>query len=357
MEKDTTRNLMYIVIIGLPATLIVWISIILLFGCGFGNSCGNSTPSDLTPVPTLIPATMPVPKEAAGQAAPVKCQVAAVNLIGAWVNAGTPEKAAFDFTDTKGKTCTATFPGDVQQLFNTPNLWYDGASACTTCHTSDVATANKHLSLASYQDILAGADRTDSNSKGTDILGGGNWKKSILYDMLYVKKLMPLGRPASVPAEGPIVQAGTPKSGASSAASQGTPTVAPTEMANDAGQDIARPSNSGGPGEAVSLTGNIDSGKQIYDANCVSCHGPNGQGGVPNAGSSDEDVPALNPIDPTIKNGNPSTFAYNLDLFIEHGSRPEGTNPALQMPAWGDKGLLQPQQIADVIAYLISLNQ
>jgi len=27
------------------------------------------------------------------------------------------------------------------------------------------------------------------------------------------------------------------------------------------------------------------------------------------------------------------------------------------MPAWGDSGALKPQQIADVIAYIISLNK
>ena len=46
----------------------------------------------------------------------------------------------------------------------------------------------------------------------------------------------------------------------------------------------------------------------------------------------------------------------NVDLFLEHGSRPEGDAPAKVMPAWGDQGILTPQQIADVIAYVISLN-
>jgi mono/diheme cytochrome c family protein len=49
-------------------------------------------------------------------------------------------------------------------------------------------------------------------------------------------------------------------------------------------------------------------------------------------------------------------FAYNIDLFVEHGSTAEGPNPKEKMPAWGDTKKLTPQQIADVIAYLISLN-
>ena len=75
-----------------------------------------------------------------------------------------------------------------------------------------------------------------------------------------------------------------------------------------------------------------------------------------NAGSSDGTVPSLNPIDSTIKSPDYKTFASNLDLFLEHGSTPEGVGPVFKMPAWGDLGALTPQQIADIIAYLISLN-
>ena len=76
-----------------------------------------------------------------------------------------------------------------------------------------------------------------------------------------------------------------------------------------------------------------------------------------NPGSDDGTVPPLNPIDPTLVDPDYKTFAYNLDLFLQNGSTPEGPNAAFQMPAWGaDDGLSQ-QQIADVIAYIISLNQ
>jgi len=44
--------------------------------------------------------------------------------------------------------------------------------------------------------------------------------------------------------------------------------------------DIARPSNAGGPGLAVGLTGDADSGKEIFVANCQTCHGADGAGGV-----------------------------------------------------------------------------
>jgi alanyl-tRNA synthetase len=46
----------------------------------------------------------------------------------------------------------------------------------------------------------------------------------------------------------------------------------------------------------------------------------------------------------------------SIDKIIEHGSKPEGNNPALAMPAYGNDKKLTPQQIADVIAYIISKN-
>lgn len=102
-----------------------------------------------------------------------------------------------------------------------------------------------------------------------------------------------------------------------------------------------------GTGEALSLTGDPLAGKQVYDGYCASCHGPEGAGGVPNPGSDDGTVPALKSIEEEF----PSAAA--LDAVIENGSTPEGEN-AIKMPAFGD-GSLKPQQIADVIAYILEL--
>lgn len=124
-----------------------------------------------------------------------------------------------------------------------------------------------------------------------------------------------------------------------------------------AGEGPARPSNPGGAGEAVNLTGDAAAGAAIFSANCVACHGDQGKGGIPNPGSEDGTVPELNPIDPTLKNADAKVYATNLDLFIEHGSKPAGDSPALQMKAFGNEKILTPQQIADVIAYIISLNK
>jgi mono/diheme cytochrome c family protein len=124
-----------------------------------------------------------------------------------------------------------------------------------------------------------------------------------------------------------------------------------------AGSDVARPSNPGGPGPAIGLVGVPELGSKVFAVNCQICHNAEGKGGNPNPGSSDGTIPGLNPIDPTLKSANHKEFATNLDLFIEHGSTPAGPNPTFTMLAWGDNKLLTPQDIADVIAYVISLNK
>ncbi len=135
----------------------------------------------------------------------------------------------------------------------------------------------------------------------------------------------------------------------------------PTQATGEEGGEIARPSNPGGPGDAVNLTGDATKGAQTFATTCTPCHGQEGKGGVKNTGSKDGTVPSLNPIDPTLKSSDPKVFATNLDLFVEHGSTPEeeaeGVKPAFSMPAFGDQKTLQPQDIANVIAYVISLNK
>jgi mono/diheme cytochrome c family protein len=135
------------------------------------------------------------------------------------------------------------------------------------------------------------------------------------------------------------------------------PTVAPT-----AGVEVPRPSNAGGPGPAINLKGDVKNGVAVFnskaqDKNCATCHGPEGKGNVQNPGSSDGTVPPLNPIDEGLKDKDALVYATNIDLFLEHGSTPGGPNPQLLMPAWGDEKKLSPQEIADVIAYVMSLNQ
>jgi mono/diheme cytochrome c family protein len=121
--------------------------------------------------------------------------------------------------------------------------------------------------------------------------------------------------------------------------------------------EIPKPSNPGGPGEAVNLTGNATAGVAVFKEKCVECHGEEGKVGIANPGSTDGTVPSLNPIDEGLIDKDLKVYAQNLDLFLEHGSTPEGDNPVKKMTAFGDNKELTPQQIADVIAYVISLNK
>ena len=122
-------------------------------------------------------------------------------------------------------------------------------------------------------------------------------------------------------------------------------------------EEVPEPSNPGGIGPAISLTGDATAGAVVFTANCVQCHGDQGKTGVANPGSTDGTIPPLNPIDPGLKNADAKIFAQRVDLFVEHGSVPEGETPALKMAAFGDDKTLTAQQIADVIAYVISLNK
>jgi mono/diheme cytochrome c family protein len=149
--------------------------------------------------------------------------------------------------------------------------------------------------------------------------------------------------PAAIPTQLPEMETGVP--------------VVITATASADAPQIARPSNPGGPGPALNLVGDPKAGALIFAANCQPCHNEAGHGGVVNPGSADGTVPALNPIDETLTNKDLKVFAYNLDLFLQHGSTPAGDNPTRRMPAWGDQKKLTDQQIADVIAYVISLNK
>jgi mono/diheme cytochrome c family protein len=364
--NDSTKKIIYTVLVGLPTLLVVWVFSLYFFGCGTTNTCTGIELPSMTPIPTLLPATMPAPKVGADAlAATPKCRISALNLIGAWVSAGYTEKDPFTFSDIKGATCTGSFQTDVQKLFITPNLWYDGAPACITCHYADLAKAQKNMDLSSYAGIIAGSNRLNNAPKGNDILGAGNWDNALLHKMLYApngkteigRPAMPLGRPATVPAEGPIISAGSPGGSETTAASAtAAPQAVPTATATAEVVEVARPSNPGGPGDAIKLTGDAATGGQIFVAQCSACHGDQGKQGIPNPGSTDGTVPTLDPIDPSLIDKNATVYATNLDLFLEHGSQPAGNFPAISMPAWGDRKLLSPQEIADLIAYLISLN-
>ncbi len=214
---NDVRKMIFGAIIGLMLVLGLMFRIVYVSSCGLTFTCEQADAKvDRTPIPTLIPATLPVQSMGADSGAFNKCQVAAVDLIGAWVTAGVPETDKFTFTDIKGQACEAVFGRDVQPLFLESNLWYPGSLSCSSCHQSNLALALQNMDLSSYAGILAGSGRPNGEPKGKDILGGGVWEESLLYQMLYApdgvsqinRPIMPLGRTADVPDKGPLIFAG-----------------------------------------------------------------------------------------------------------------------------------------------------
>lgn len=232
---------------------------------------------------------------------------------------------------------------------------------CLSCHQS--GKQNNNYLMNTYDNILKTGDQKpvvvagDSNSillkvvEGTPIPDPKNPNQTLIRNMppnhqlnaniVNIFKLW--------------VMAAMPKT-AEEAANFQTPTASAKATPTTEAEGPAHPSNAGEPGDAINLNGDAVGGEQVFTAQCEKCHGPNGALGVDNPGSADGSVPPLNPIDSTLVDSDYKTFATNIDLFIQHGSSPEGTNPKLLMPAYGDQNLLTQQQLADVIAYIISLN-
>ncbi len=207
--NDDVKSYIYGAIVVFLVGVMAWIGIVFVSSCGMSLTCnrGDALP-DTTPVPTLIPATLPAMQmDAAPVAASDSCQVAATDLIGAWVEAGSPESDAFQFTDAAGATCETTFE-EVLPLFTQSNLWYSGSLSCASCHSVDLAVSPAQLDMSSYEGILAGSRRADDAPKGTDILGSGNWKSSLLYQFIAESQDVP-GHDAAL-SPNLVVHAGAP---------------------------------------------------------------------------------------------------------------------------------------------------
>jgi hypothetical protein len=137
-----------------------------------------------------------------------QCKVSATDLIGAWISAGHSETEAFPFTDLNGQSCQGTF-ADIQPLFVENSIWFPGSLGCTSCHNADLTDRSKGLDLGSYQAISLGSRRVaGASSAGTDIFGGGDLKKSLLYQVLTTQGLVPQGHSPDVPPPSTILYAG-----------------------------------------------------------------------------------------------------------------------------------------------------
>jgi hypothetical protein len=178
---DDFKKLLYGVLISFALLIVGFVSFTFIWSCGLDFSCKQAAPPPAgTPVPTLIPATLPAPKTDGVPDAFGKCEVKALDLLGAWVEAGSPESDAFPFADTNGNLCEGSFAGDIQPLFSESQLWFPASLSCTSCHNDALAERSAGLDLASYAGILAGSRRASADAKGTDILGG-DWTNSLLY--------------------------------------------------------------------------------------------------------------------------------------------------------------------------------
>ena len=338
--KDDVRKYIYGALIAFLVVVLTWVGIVYVSSCGITLTCQRAAfKVDRTPIPTLFPATMPVAQrfiptptaaEAATQTAGDSSDVArpsnsggpgeAVNLTG---NAATgAEVFAANCVPCHG----AKGVGNIANFGSTDGTVPPLNPIDSTLIDPDYKTYAANLDLfIQHGSTPAGTNPIFQMPPWGD---SGTLKQQQIADVIaYLISLNPA----------PVAVA----------------TATPTASSSS---DIARPSNPGGPGEAVNLTGSSSAGEQLFAANCVPCHGAKGVGNIANFGSTDGTVPPLNPIDSTLKDPTYKTFATNIDLFIQHGSTPEGTSPIFQMPPWGDSGTLKQQQIADIIAYLISLN-
>jgi mono/diheme cytochrome c family protein len=342
---DDFRKITYGVLIGFILMLVIWISLLTSLGCGFSLSCRNAIPTaERTSIPTLVPATLPAPTRLLGAATlPVVgatqggTQVAGGNEAARPSNPGGPGPALNLAGD----------PVAGQQIY---------VANCQICHGTDGEGGNPNPgSDDGTIPVLNPIDPTIQNADLRIFVTN--------IDLFMEHGSTPSGtNPSfSMPAWGDKKQL-TPQQIADvisyviSLNPQLTAMPTPSGTQAAGGNEAAKPSNPGGPGPALNLTGDPAAGQEIFVASCQICHGTDGKGGNPNPGSDDGTIPALNPIDPTIKNADLKVFATNIDLFMEHGSTPSGANPSFSMPAWGDKKQLTPQQIANVIAYVISLN-
>lgn len=219
---DDFKKLIFRVLAGFILALAVFLILAFLWSCGFDLKCQKAAPVAGTPIPTLVPATLPASFTGGVPDAFDKCAVKAMDLLGAWVEAGYPETKPFPFADVNGNPCQGTFRADVWPLLNENNIWYPASLSCTSCHNTAFKPNTGGLDLTSYAGILAGSKRESAEQpKGTDILGGGRWTNSLLFQTLSLTENIPAGHPPlTYPPAALIVYAGT-------YAPPSTPTPAP----------------------------------------------------------------------------------------------------------------------------------
>jgi hypothetical protein len=206
---NDVRKMIYGTIVGFFLMLVLWFSVIYISSCGFTLTCNQAKPLVVrTPIPTLIPAAHTEPRAGEGMSEFNKCQVAASDLVGAWVSEGYSETEPFAFSDVNGKSCEGNFAADIQPLFVENSLWYTGSIGCVSCHNSALDQRSAGLDLTTYDAMQSGSGRSDASAKGNDVFGGGKWEASALYKVLAGQALVPEGHSAESPAHAIIIFAG-----------------------------------------------------------------------------------------------------------------------------------------------------
>jgi hypothetical protein len=207
--NDDTRRLVYGTIIAFLLFIVVWLGVVYISACGFTLTCIQGAPLVVrTPIPTLNPVRHSQQQPEISAEEFNKCQVAATDLIGAWVAAGHSESETFPFADLNGQNCEATF-ADIQPLFVENSIWFPGSLGCVSCHNADLTDRSAGLDLSAYDAISLGTRRVaESTSPGTDIFGDGNWEDSLLHEVLVNQGLTTLGHSPDVEPRVPILYAG-----------------------------------------------------------------------------------------------------------------------------------------------------
>src|SRR5215208_119018 len=97
--SDDTRRLIYGTIAAFLVFITTWLGFVYISACGFTLNCIRGAPLVVrTPIPTLIPLKGSGQQTGSTEVEFNKCQVAATDLIAAWVSAGHSETEAFPFT-------------------------------------------------------------------------------------------------------------------------------------------------------------------------------------------------------------------------------------------------------------------
>ena len=220
--NDDARKLIYGTIVAFLVFITAWIGFVYVSACGFTLTCVQGAPLVVrTPIPTLIPVGHVQVQPEATAVEFNKCKVAATDLIAAWISAGHPETEPFPFTDLNDQNCAGTF-ADIQPLFVENSLWFPGSLGCTSCHNAELTDRSAGLDLSSYEALSLGTRRVaEATSPGTDIFGGGDLEKSLLYQIVVEQGLTVQGHSPDAEPPQTILYAGQ-------AVAEGEATATPT---------------------------------------------------------------------------------------------------------------------------------